>query len=91
MNVNGFIQSRMVEFLLNCNYSSNTQMKLYITRHGQSVYNTFDKIGGDSGLSQKGQQYVISLNQYLNEELKGVNRSDISVISSQMKRTIQTK
>jgi len=29
-------------------------MKLYITRHGQSVYNTFDKIGGDSGLSHKG-------------------------------------
>ena len=76
---------------MNCKYTSNDEMKLYITRHGQSIYNTFDKIGGDSGLSDKGKQYVISLNEYLNEELKGISRSDIGIISSQMKRTIQTR
>lgn len=76
---------------MNCNFRSNHEVKLYITRHGQSIYNTYDKIGGDSGLSPKGEQYVLSLNAYLNQELSGVSRSHTAVISSQMKRAKQTR
>ena len=30
---------------------------VYLTRHGQSIYNTENRIGGNSGLSDKGVTY----------------------------------
>ncbi len=39
----------------------------YLTRHGQSEYNTVGKIGGDSGLSQNGLEYAKRLAKYANE------------------------
>ena len=57
--------------------------KLYLTRHGQSVYNTTDRIGGDSGLSNNGKDYALQLYKYFEDK-------DIEVFTSKMNRTIET-
>jgi len=34
-----------------------TQRKLWLTRHGQSLFNTGDRLGGDSSISPAGERY----------------------------------
>ncbi len=41
----------------------------YLTRHGQSEYNLYGKIGGDSGLSSNGLEYAKRLAKYANTEI----------------------
>ena len=43
--------------------------RIWLTRHGESVYNTLGKIGGDSGLSARGQQYAQLLPEVLESRL----------------------
>ena len=57
--------------------------KLYLTRHGESLYNTKNKLGGDSGLSEKGKNYA-------NKLLEFFKNRNINVYTSKMKRTIET-
>ena len=46
----------------------------YLTRHGQSEYNTLGKIGGDSGLTPSGVEYARRLavfaHEYIGQETK---------------------
>lgn len=59
---------------------------LYISRHGESVNNLYGKIGGDSPLSPRGEQYARALSQFLNcLPLPG-----LEVWTSQYGRTQQT-
>ena len=41
---------------------------IYLTRHGESLNNLLGKIGGDSDLSQRGEQYVTALADLINKE-----------------------
>jgi 6-phosphofructo-2-kinase/fructose-2,6-biphosphatase len=43
--------------------------RIWLTRHGESLYNTLGKIGGDSGLSARGQQYAQLLPEVLESRL----------------------
>merc|ERR1712156_1149022 len=38
---------------------------IYLSRHGESEYNLEDRIGGDSNLTPRGQQYAKSLGLYM--------------------------
>merc|ERR1719471_1782230 len=38
---------------------------IYLSRHGESEYNLEDRIGGDSNLTPRGQQYAKSLGPYM--------------------------
>ena len=44
----------------------NTEQRIvFITRHGESINNLYGKIGGNSGLSQRGQNYARSLGDFV--------------------------
>jgi broad specificity phosphatase PhoE len=43
--------------------------RIWLTRHGESVYNTLGRIGGDSPLSARGQQYAQLLPEVLESRL----------------------
>ncbi|KAG8554500.1 hypothetical protein GDO81_003812 [Engystomops pustulosus] len=69
--VQDHIQSRTVYYLMNIHV---TPRSIYLSRHGESELNLTGRIGGDSGLSNRGKQ----------------NITDLKVWTSHMKRTIQT-
>ena len=50
-------------------YSRNLEIPegrtIYLSRHGESEYNLEDRIGGDSNLTPRGQQYAKSLGLYM--------------------------
>lgn len=57
---------------------------IWLTRHGQSIYNTQDRIGGDSDLSPNGRRYASELSRFMEDiEID-------AVWTSTLKRTIQT-
>lgn len=49
----GHVQSRIVYYLMNIHV---TPRAIYLSRHGESQLNLRGRIGGDSGLSPRGQQ-----------------------------------
>lgn len=58
--------SQVVHFTMNLHTMPRT---FYLTRHGQSEYNLYGKIGGDSGLSNNGLEYAKRLAKYAHEEI----------------------
>ena len=42
---------------------------IYLSRHGQSEYNVLKKIGGNSSLSDRGEQYSQSLADWIHENV----------------------
>ena len=59
---------------------------IYLSRHGESEYNLEDRIGGDSNLTARGQQYAKALGLYMNSS--GI--ADLKVWTSNLVRTQQT-
>ncbi|OQR84984.1 6-phosphofructo-2-kinase/fructose-2,6-biphosphatase [Achlya hypogyna] len=81
----GYLQSRIM-FLM-----ANLQIRprpIWLSRHGQSMYNTQGKIGGDSLLSPHGAQYAAQLDKFINAHYPEDTR--LSVWTSTMARTGQT-
>ncbi|XP_067173579.1 6-phosphofructo-2-kinase/fructose-2,6-bisphosphatase 3 isoform X5 [Apteryx mantelli] len=81
--VQDHIQSRIVYYLMNIHVQPRT---IYLCRHGESEFNLKGKIGGDSGLSNRGKKFALALNEFVEEQ----NLKDLKVWTSQLKRTIQT-
>eukprot|EP00112_Aurelia_sp_Birch-Aquarium-sp1_P020397 Seg5248.1 transcript_id=Seg5248.1/GoldUCD/mRNA.D3Y31 product="6-phosphofructo-2-kinase/fructose-2 6-bisphosphatase 1" protein_id=Seg5248.1/GoldUCD/D3Y31 len=81
--IEGYLQSRAVYFLMNIHI---TPRAIYLTRHGESVYNLKGRIGGDSDLSARGIEYSKKLADFI----KSQEIRDLRVWTSQLKRTIQT-
>jgi len=79
----GNLQSRIVYWLMNIHLTPRT---IYLTRHGESESNLAGKIGGDSNLSVRGEQYAKSLSEHINQQ----NIPGMVVWTSWFKRTIQT-
>ena len=61
--------------------------KIYISRHGESIYNIENKIGGDPDLTMDGLIYSKKLYKYISLKYKP---SDIIIYTSNLKRTIKT-
>ena len=57
---------------------------IWLTRHGQSIYNTQDRVGGDSSLSPNGRFYANSLSTFMQD----VEVDE--VWTSTLVRTVQT-
>ncbi|XP_037267414.1 6-phosphofructo-2-kinase/fructose-2,6-bisphosphatase 1 isoform X3 [Falco rusticolus] len=91
--VQGHIQSRTVYYLMNIHVTPRT---IYLSRHGESQLNLRGRIGGDSGLSPRGQQvggappHACGYAQALAQFLCGQHIQDLKVWTSHMKRTIET-
>ena len=83
-NVVGSHLANLMSFMLNINIKTSN---IYLTRHGESMFNTKDMIGGDSSLSEKGKIYSQVLYDYLdhNGHLK-----EIDIFTSTLKRTKET-
>ena len=60
-------------------------MLIYLTRHGESIYNTKELLGGDSGLSVKGELYSNKLYEYFKNDINNLN-----LLTSNLVRTKQT-
>jgi len=79
----GHIQSRIVYYLMNIHVVPRT---IYLCRHGQSLYNSETRLGGDSELTECGQEYSEKLASYINS----LAIENLVVWTSWLKRTVQT-
>ncbi|GFS44256.1 hypothetical protein TNIN_307111 [Trichonephila inaurata madagascariensis] len=79
----GHIQSRIAYYLMNIHINPRS---IYLTRHGESEFNALGKVGGDSGLSERGWEYAKMLSKYIKEQ----KIPRLRVWTSLLKRTIQT-
>lgn len=82
--IDGSILSRVVFFVMNLRTK---RRPLWMVRHGESIFNVEDRIGGDSELSPRGHTFARSLAGFMQTRRSG---EPISVWTSQLRRTIQT-
>ena len=90
-NIKGFLAGRIMNFLMNLHFHPRP---IYLSRHGQSEYNKLGKIGGDSALSEAGEEYAVALAKYANdhilvdniEGIKG-NSKHARLLTSSLRRT----
>jgi len=69
----------------------NRPRPIYFTRHGESLFNVEDKVGGNPDLSERGYAYTIKLNQFFQEEMKQRNiNKNTKMFCSTLQRTIKT-
>jgi broad specificity phosphatase PhoE/predicted kinase len=84
-NVDGYLAARLVFFLMNLHL---TDRSIWLTRHGESVYNLKGLIGGDADLSPHGQRYSHALANFLDNSF--ADRDAITIWTSSMQRAMQT-
>ncbi|CAO2648660.1 Nn.00g079270.m01.CDS01 [Neocucurbitaria sp. VM-36] len=65
--IKGFLAGQAVYYLLNFNLAPRM---IWITRHGESLDNVAGKIGGDSDLSENGQQYAQAMTRFIASQRK---------------------
>ena len=68
--IRGYLQGRICQLLSTLHTMSRP---IYLTRHGQSEYNVKGKIGGDSKLSEWGEEYAEELAKYVHTKILGLN------------------
>lgn len=83
--IQGYLPSRLVYFLMNIHP---IPRPIYLTRHGESLYNVDGRIGGDSGLSPRGEAFASRLARWMDEQVP--RASDLVVFTSTLVRTIDT-
>lgn len=79
----GYLPSRIVPFLMNLHLSPRT---IWLTRHGESTFNTQDRIGGNPPLTARGLAYGRALGAYFGQRAP----SDLVIWTSTLQRTRQT-
>ena len=82
--INGYLESQIAFYLLNLHVSPRN---IFISRHGESVFNVEGKIGGDSDLSERGWAYARALPKLIQDNL---GDAPLTVWHSSLRRTGQT-
>jgi 6-phosphofructo-2-kinase/fructose-2,6-biphosphatase 2 len=82
--IRGYLESRIVYYLMNLHIMPR---KIYMSRHGESMFNVHGKIGGDSELSRRGLLYADKLPELIHQNL---GDKELIVWTSTLQRTIQT-
>ena len=82
--VENYLQTRIIFYVLNINMENKT---IWLSRHGESIYNLEEKIGGDSSLSPRGHKYAQLLPDLIKNQ---VGDSPLVVWTSTLKRTQET-
>lgn len=80
-NVQGFLASQTIYFLLNFNLC---ERQIWLTRHGESVDNLSGRIGGDSPLTKRGLQFAKTLARFLNYQRREFRRKQLESFSSRL-------
>ncbi len=83
--IQGYLPSRLVYFLINLHP---IPRPIYLTRHGESLYNVEQRIGGDSLLSPRGEAFAARLSGFVAKEI-GEDR-ELAIFTSTLRRTIET-
>ncbi|KAK9436705.1 fructose-2,6-bisphosphatase [Metarhizium brunneum] len=83
--IQDYLQSRIVYYLMNLHIRPRS---VWLSRHGESMYNLDGRIGGDTLLSPRGEQYARKLPELVRESV-GDDRP-LTVWTSTLKRTIAT-
>ena len=83
--IDGYLPGRIVFFLLNIHI---TPRVIWLSRHGQSLSNLRDRIGGDSALTTHGEQYARRLARFCEE--RAATLGPVSVWTSTLQRAIAT-
>lgn len=84
-NINGYLAARLVFFLMNLHL---TARPIWLTRHGESVYNVAGVLGGDPDLTPAGHAYARSLARFLDR--REPDRDGVVVWTSSLRRSVQT-
>ena len=84
--VQGYLESRIVYFIMNLNTAAKN---FYISRHGESMFNVFGKIGGNSDLSPQGMLFSEKLPESLLEAIPKDAR--MVIWTSTLKRYVTVK
>ena len=66
-NIDGYLQSKILQYVMNLHIYPRP---IYFTRHGETLFNIENRIGGDSDLTDKGKRYCSLLNDFFQNELK---------------------
>ncbi|KAH3676381.1 hypothetical protein WICMUC_002012 [Wickerhamomyces mucosus] len=92
-----YLESRIVYYVMNLHIKPRS---IYLSRHGESMYNLEGKIGGDADLSERGWKYAQKLPELVKKVLKSEEHDDydddddtdikLTVWTSTLKRTQQT-
>lgn len=84
-NVSGYLESKIISLLMHIH---NRPRPIYFTRHGESVSNVEDKVGGNPDLSERGYAYAKALNVFFQGEMKQrkINKNT-KMFSSTLQRT----
>jgi broad specificity phosphatase PhoE/predicted kinase len=80
-----FPNSRLISLLMNLHI---VQRPVWLTRHGESLFNQTGRIGGDEPLSPRGREYAESLGHYVNGHFG--RSQEVVVWTSTLRRTIET-
>ncbi|EDK37434.2 hypothetical protein PGUG_01532 [Meyerozyma guilliermondii ATCC 6260] len=80
-NIQGFLASQTVYFLLNFNLA---ERQIWITRHGESVDNLSGRIGGDSHLTKRGRQFSRALARFLEFQRHEFRKQQLERFSSRL-------
>lgn len=83
--IQDYLQSRVVYFLMNLHIRPRS---IWLSRHGESMYNLDGAIGGDSALSPRGEEYAKALPGMVRQSV-GDDRP-LTVWTSTLRRTIAT-
>ncbi|KAK0634277.1 6-phosphofructo-2-kinase-domain-containing protein [Bombardia bombarda] len=83
--IRDYLQSRIVYYLMNLHIRPRS---VWLSRHGESMLNLDGRIGGDAGLSYRGEEYARKLPELVLESV-GSDRP-LTVWTSTLKRTILT-
>lgn len=82
----GYLQSRIMFLMANLNLRPRP---IWLSRHGESMYNTQKRIGGDSPLSPLGLQYAMQLDRFIDAYYPAPD-TELAVWTSTMLRTGMT-
>ncbi|KAK9378346.1 6-phosphofructo-2-kinase-domain-containing protein [Kockiozyma suomiensis] len=82
--IQSYLESRIVYYLMNLHIKPRC---IWLSRHGESMFNVDGKIGGDSDLSPRGREYARQLPAITR---KSVGDQPLTVWTSTLKRTQQT-
>jgi len=89
--ITGFIQSKIVSFLMNLHI---IPRPIYFVRHGESQFNVENRVGGDADLTLEGIEFAGKLNKFFQNEFRsqmnGGSLKPVKIFTSTMKRAVNT-
>ena len=83
-NIYGDLETIILNYLVNFTVCVK---KIFISRHGQSLFNLENRIGGDPDITKEGYNYAKNLYNYISHHYKP---NDIIIFTSNLKRTKNT-